>query len=162
MNGYSTAAFGKWHNTPAWETNPAGPFDHWPTGLGFEYFYGFVAGMDEQWYPRLYRNTVAVEPPTNPAGGYHLTTDLANDATRWVQQHDAVSPQKPFFLYFATGATHEPHQVPQEWIDKYKGKFEQGWDKLREETFARQKEFGIIPANAELTPRPKELPAWVR
>jgi arylsulfatase len=160
LNGYSTAAFGKWHNTPAWETNPAGPFDHWPTGLGFEYFYGFVAGMDEQWYPRLYRNTVAVEPPTNPAGGYHLTTDLANDATRWVQQHDAVSPQKPFFLYFATGATHEPHQVPQEWIDKYKGKFEQGWDKLREETFARQKEFGIIPANAELTPRPKELPAW--
>jgi arylsulfatase A-like enzyme len=160
LNGYSTAAFGKWHNTPVWETNPAGPFDHWPTGLGFEYFYGFVAGMDEQWYPRLYRNTVAVEPPTTPAGGYHLTTDLANDATRWVQQHDAVSPQKPFFLYFATGATHEPHQVPQEWIDKYKGKFDQGWDKLREETFARQKEFGIIPANAELTPRPKELPAW--
>ena len=160
LNGYSTAAFGKWHNTPAWETNPAGPFDHWPTGLGFEYFYGFVAGMDEQWYPRLYRNTVAVEPPTTPAAGYHLTSDLANDATRWVQQHDAVAPQKPFFLYFATGATHEPHQVPQEWIDKYKGKFDQGWDKLREETFARQKEFGIIPANAELTPRPKELPAW--
>jgi arylsulfatase len=160
LNGYSTAAFGKWHNTPAWETNAAGPFDHWPTGLGFEYFYGFVKGMDEQWYPRLYRNTIAVEPPTTPAAGYHLTTDLVNDATHWVRQHDAVSPQKPFFLYMATGATHEPHQVPQEWIDKYKGKFDQGWDKLREETFARQKEFGIIPTSAELTPRPKELPSW--
>ncbi len=160
LNGYSTAAFGKWHNTPAWETNPAGPFDHWPTGLGFEYFYGFVSGMNEQYYPRLYRNTIAVEPPATPAAGYHLTTDLADDATHWVQQHDAVAPQKPFFLYFATGATHEPHQAPQQWIDKYKGKFDQGWDKLREETYARQKEFGIIPANAELTPRPKELPAW--
>ncbi len=160
QNGYSTAAFGKWHNTPAWETNAAGPFDHWPTGLGFEYFYGFVAGMDNQWFPRLYRNTTPVEPSATPAEGYHLTTDLANDATNWVRQHDAIAPQKPFFLYFATGAAHEPHHVSQAWIDKYKGKFDQGWDALREQTFANQKEFGIIPPKAELTPRPKELPAW--
>jgi arylsulfatase A-like enzyme len=160
QNGYSTAAFGKWHNTPSWETNPSGPFDHWPTSLGFEYYYGFMGGADSQWHPRLYRNTTAVEPPATPAQGYHLTTDLVNDATHWLQQHDAVAPQKPFFLYFATGATHTPHHVPPQWIEKYKGKFDQGWDKLREETFARQKEFGIIPANAELTPRPKEMPAW--
>jgi arylsulfatase A-like enzyme len=159
-NGYSTAAFGKWHNTPVWETNAAGPFDHWPTGLGFEYYYGFMSGADSQWHPRLYRNTTPVEPPTTPAQGYHFTTDIVNDATHWVQQHDAVAPQKPFFLYLATGATHEPHHVSQQWIDKFKGQFDQGWDKLREATFARQKEFGVIPANAELTPRPKELTAW--
>ncbi|MGA3078881.1 MAG: arylsulfatase [Bryobacteraceae bacterium] len=160
QNGYSTAAFGKWHNTPVWETNPAGPFDHWPTSLGFEYYYGFMGGADSQWHPRLYRNTTAVEPPATPAQGYHLTTDLVNDASRWLQQHDAVSPQKPFFLYFATGATHTPHHVAKEWIEKFAGKFDQGWDSLRQQTFARQREFGIIPANAELTPRPKELPAW--
>jgi arylsulfatase len=160
QNGYSTAAFGKWHNTPVWETNPAGPFDHWPTNLGFEYYYGFMGGADSQWHPRLYRNTVAVEPPATPAQGYHLTTDLVNDASRWVQQHDAVLPYKPFFLYFATGATHTPHHVAKEWIAKFAGTFDQGWDSLREQTYARQKEFGIIPANAELTPRPKELPAW--
>jgi len=159
-NGYSTAAFGKWHNTPVWEINPTGPFEHWPTSLGFEYFYGFQAGEDNQWEPRLFRNTVAVEPPTTKAQGYHLTSDLANDAIKWLHQHDAVAPDKPFFLYFATGATHAPHHVPQEWIDKYKGHFDQGWDKLREETFARQKALGVIPANAELTPRPAELPAW--
>ena len=152
--------FGKWHNTPVWEANPAGPFDHWPTSLGFEYFYGFLGGMDNQWHPRLYRNTTPVEPTTTPAQGYHLTWDLVNQATAWVQQHDAVAPQKPFFLYLASGATHEPHHVPQPWIDKYKGKFDQGWDKLREETYARQKEFGIIPPGTALTPRPQELPAW--
>jgi arylsulfatase A-like enzyme len=160
QNGYSTAAFGKWHNTPVWETDAAGPFDHWPTSLGFEYYYGFMSGADSQWHPRLYRNTTAVEPPATPAQGYHLTTDLVNEALRWVGQHDAVTPQKPFFLYFATGATHEPHHVPKEWINRYKGKFDEGWDKLREETFARQKKLGVIPANAELTPRAKELPAW--
>lgn len=160
QNGYSTAAFGKWHNTPVWETTPAGPFDHWPTSLGFEYYYGFMGGDDSQWYPRLFRNTVAVEPPARPAEGYHLTTDLVNDAIHWVRQHDAVTPQKPFFLYFATGATHEPHHVAKDWIEKYKSKFDQGWDRLREETFARQKEKGVIPASAELTKRPKELPAW--
>jgi arylsulfatase len=161
QNGYSTAAFGKWHNTPVWETNPAGPFDHWPTSLGFEYYYGFMGGADSQWHPRLYRNTVAVEPPATPAEGYHLTTDLVNDASGWLQRHDAVSPQKPFFLYFATGATHTPHHVAKEWIAKFAGKFDQGWDSLRQQTFARQREFGIVPANAELTPRPKEMPAWV-
>jgi arylsulfatase A-like enzyme len=159
-NGYSTAAFGKWHNTPTWEVGPAGPFNHWPNALGFDYYYGFMAADDSQWEPRLYRNNVPAEPWGKPVDGYHLTTDLTNDAIHWLHQHDAVAPQKPFFLYFATGATHEPHQVPQKWIDKYKGKFDQGWDKLREETFARQKAQGIIPANAELTPRPAELPAW--
>ena len=160
QNGYGTAAFGKWHNTPIWEISPAGPFDHWPTGLGFEYFYGFMYGESSQWEPRLYRNTTPVEPAAKPEQGYHLTTDLVNDALGWVRQHDAVASEKPFFLYFATGATHAPHHVPKEWIDKYQGKFDQGWDKLREETFARQKALGVIPANAELTPRPKELPAW--
>ena len=155
-NGYSTAAFGKWHNTPVWEATPAGPFDHWPTGLGFEYFYGFVGAASSQWEPLLYRDTAPVEPPA----GQTLNTDLANDAMRWLHQHDATSSEKPFFIYFATGATHEPHQVPKEWIAPYKGKFDQGWDKLREETFARQKKLGVIPADAELTPRPKELPAW--
>ena len=159
-NGYSTAAFGKWHNTPIWEISPVGPFDHWPTGLGFEYFYGFMCGESSEWEPRLYRDTAPVEPPASFQHGYHLTTDLVNDALHWVREHDAVAPEKPFFLYFATGATHAPHHVPKEWIDKYKGKFDQGWDKLREETFARQKKLGVIPANAELTPRPKELPAW--
>lgn len=159
-NGYSTAAFGKWHNTPTWEISPVGPFEHWPTGLGFEYFYGFLGGEDSQWHPRLYRNTTPVEPGKSTAQGYHLTADLADEAIRWLHQHDAVAPDKPFFLYFATGATHTPHHVAPQWIAKYKGKFDQGWDKLREETFQRQKAAGIIPANAQLTPRPKELPAW--
>jgi arylsulfatase len=160
QNGYSTAAFGKWHNTPLGEVSPVGPFDRWPTGLGFDYFYGFMAAQDNQWHPRLYRNTTPVEPPFDVKDGYHLSADLADDAIRWLHQHDAVAPSRPFFLYFATGATHTPHHVPAEWIAKYKGKFDQGWDKLREETFARQKRLGVIPANAELTPRPKELPAW--
>ncbi|HTZ71925.1 MAG TPA: arylsulfatase [Acetobacteraceae bacterium] len=162
LHGYSTAAFGKWHNTPIWEISPVGPFDHWPTGLGFEYFYGFMGGESSEWEPRLYRDTVPVEPPGGYLHGYHLTVDLVNDALHWVREHDAVSPDKPFFLYFATGATHAPHHVPKEWIDKYRGKFDQGWDKLREETFARQKKLGVIPADAELTKRPKELPAWDR
>jgi arylsulfatase len=158
-NGYSTAAFGKWHNTPTSEVSAAGPFDRWPTGLGFEYFYGFMAGQDDQWVPRLYQNTVAVEPPRTPDKGT-LNTALADDAIRWLHQHDAVAPDKPFFVYFAPGATHKPHQVAAPWIAKYKGKFDEGWDKMREETFKRQKAMGVIPANAELTPRPKELPAW--
>ena len=160
LNGYSTAAFGKWHNTPLWEESPVGPFDRWPTGLGFEYFYGFMGGESSQWEPRLYRDTIPVEPPGGYLHGYHLTHDLVEDALHWVRQHDAVSPDKPFFLYFATGAAHAPHQVAKAWIDKYRGKFDQGWDKLREETFARQKALGVIPPSAELTPRPKEMPAW--
>ncbi len=159
-NGYSTAAFGKWHNTPNQEISLAGPFDRWPTSLGFEYFYGFQAAENSQWTPRLWRNTAPVEPPATPQQGYHLTSDLANDAIAWLHQHDAAAHGKPFFLYFATGATHTPHHVPQAWIDKYKGKFDQGWDKLREETFAHEKALGVVPANAELTPRPAELPAW--
>ncbi len=160
QNGYSTAAFGKWHNTPVWEISASGPFDRWPTGQGFEYFYGFIGGAISQWQPRLYRNTVAVEPPSTPEQGYHLTTDLANDSIRWLHQHEATAADKPFFLYFATGAVHAPLHVAKEWADKYRGKFDQGWDKLREETFARQKKLGVIPADAKLTARPSELPAW--
>jgi arylsulfatase A-like enzyme len=160
LNGYSTAAFGKWHNTPVWEVNSSGPFDRWPTGLGFEYFYGFIGYGTSQYEPNLHRNTEAVEPPATPDEGYHLTTDLADDAIGWVQRHDAVSPDKPFFLYFATGATHSPFHAPKDWGDKFKGKFDQGWDKLREETFRRQKELGVIPEDTELTPRPEELAAW--
>lgn len=159
-NGYSTAAFGKWHNTPYWEISPVGPFDRWPTSLGFDYFYGFQGGAQSQWEPRLYRNTTVVEPPATPAQGYHFTTDITDEAIRWLQTHASVVPDKPYFLYFATGATHEPHHVPKEWIEKYRGQFDQGWDKLREEIFARQKALGVIPAGAELTPRPAELPAW--
>ncbi len=159
-NGYSTAAFGKWHNTPPWQVSPAGPFDRWPTGLGFEYFYGFLTGSDSQYYPRIYRNTIPVEPQATPEQGYHFTVDIANDAIRWLHLHDAVASDKPFFLYFATGATHTPHQVPKEWVDKYKGQFDEGWDKLRQENFERQKKLGVIPANAKLTPRPAGLPAW--
>jgi arylsulfatase len=160
QNGYSTAAFGKWHNTPVWEVSPVGPFDRWPTGLGFEYFYGFMAAMTSQWEPKLYRNTIPVDPPGKPSENYHLTTDLVNDAIRWLHQHDSVAPEKPFFIYFATGATHDPHHVAKEWIAKYKGRFDEGWDTLRERTFGREKSLGVIPADAELTPRPPELPAW--
>lgn len=159
-NGYSTAAFGKWHNTPMWEVNAAGPFDRWPTGLGFEYFYGFLSAQTSQWEPTLYRNTLPADPLAAPRPGYHLTTDLVNDAVSWVHRHDALAPDKPFFLYFATGATHVPHHVPAEWIAKYKGKFDEGWDVLRARSFAQQKKLGVIPANAQLTPRPKEIPAW--
>jgi len=159
-NGYSTAAFGKWHNTPLWEVSPAGPFDRWPTGLGFEYFYGFMKGADNQYYPRLYRDTTPVEPTSTPQQGYDLTTDITNDAIHWLHAHDAVAADKPFFIYYAPGATHFPLQVPNEWIEPYKGEFDQGWDKLREEIFARQKKLGAIPENAELTPRPAGLPAW--
>jgi arylsulfatase A-like enzyme len=159
-NGYSTAAFGKWHNTPTWQVSPAGPFDRWPTGLGFQHFYGFLAGYDNQYYPRLFRDTVPVEPPSTPKQGYSLTTDMTDQAILWLHQQDAVAPDKPFFLYYAPGATHTPHQVPASWIAKYKGKFNAGWDQIRAETFQRQKQLGVIPANAELTPRPDGLPAW--
>jgi arylsulfatase A-like enzyme len=159
-NGYGTAAFGKWHNTPTWQASPIGPFDRWPTGLGFEHFYGFLAGYDNQYYPRLFRDTVPVEPPSTPQQGYSFTTDITNEAIRWIHQQEAVRPDKPFFLYYAPGATHAPHQVPKVWIQKYKGKFDAGWDQIRKETFERQKRLGVIPANAELTPRPAGLPAW--
>ena len=160
-NGYSTAAFGKWHNTPFKEIGPTGPFDHWPTSLGFEYFYGFMNAAESQWEPSdLFRDTTAVEPPSTPAQGYHFTTDIVDEAIKWVHTHEVLAAEKPYFLYLAPGATHEPHHVPKEWIEKYRGQFDQGWDKLRQEIFARQKKLGVIPANAKLTPRPEGLPAW--
>jgi arylsulfatase len=159
-NGYSTAAWGKWHNTPDWETSPIGPFQHWPTGLGFENFYGFQGGETSQWYPQLFRNTTPIEQPKTPAEGYHLTEDLVDDAIAWVERQQSIDPDKPFFVYFATGATHAPLHAPEEWIDKFKGQFDQGWDKVREETLARQKKLGLVPENTKLTPRPPEIPAW--
>lgn len=159
-NGYSTAAIGKWHNTPFWEISPVGPFDRWPTGLGFEYFYGFMAGATSQYETPLYRNTLPVDTVNDAEHGYHFTTDMTNDAINWVQTHLSLAPEKPYFLYYATGAVHEPHHVPQEWIDKYKGRFDQGWDKLRADIFARQQKRGVIPKSAKLTPRPDEIPAW--
>jgi arylsulfatase A-like enzyme len=158
LNGYSTAQFGKCHEVPVWETSPMGPFNQWPTGSGFEHFYGFLGGETNEWSPAIYRDTVPVEPPDDPE--YHFTVDMTDRAIEWIAQQKALMPDKPFFVYFAPGATHAPHHVPKEWADKYKGKFDKGWDALREETFARQKKLGIIPANAELTKRPAEIPAW--
>ena len=157
-NGYSTAAFGKWHNTPPWEAGPTGPFDHWPTNLGFEYFYGFLGGDTNQWSPAPVENTKRIQPPGDP--GYHFMTDMTNRAIDWIRTQKSTEPGKPFFVYFAPGATHAPHHTPQAWIDRFKGQFDQGWDKVREETFARQKELGVVPANTILTPRPKAIPAW--
>jgi arylsulfatase A-like enzyme len=160
LNGYSTAQFGKCHEVPMWETSPMGPFDRWPTGSGFEYFYGFVGGEANQYYPGLFEGTTAVKPPRTPEEGYTLNEDLADRAINWVRQQKALVPDKPFFMYYAPGATHAPHHVPAAWSAKYKGQFDQGWDKLREETFARQKDVGVLPADAELTPRPEEISSW--
>jgi arylsulfatase A-like enzyme len=161
LNGYATAQFGKCHEVPVWETSPAGPFDAWPTGGGgFEYFYGFIGGEAHQWYPSLYEGTTPVEVKKTPEEGYHLVDDMTDKAINWIGQQKALIPDKPFFVYFAPGATHAPHHVPKEWADKYKGKFDQGWDKLREETFARQKKLGVIPPDCQLTARHKEIPAW--
>src|SRR5450432_628322 len=161
LNGYCTAQFGKCHEVPVWETSPVGPFDAWPTGGGgFEHFYGFIGGEANQWYPTLYDGTTPVEPKKTPEEGYHFMDDMTDKAMSWISQQKALAPDKPFFVYFAPGATHAPHHVPKDWADKYKGKFDQGWDKLREETFARQKKLGVIPKNCELTPRHKEIPSW--
>jgi arylsulfatase A-like enzyme len=160
LNGYSTAQFGKCHEVPVWETSPMGPFDAWPTGSGFEHFYGFIGGETNQWAPAIYRDTVPVEPDRTAEEGYHFTEDMTDHAIDWVRQQKALMPDKPFFVYFAPGATHAPHHVPKQWIDKYKGEFDEGWDALREETLARQKELGVVPADAELTARPAEIPAW--
>src|SRR6478752_6633692 len=161
LNGYSTAQFGKCHEVPVWQSSPMGPFDAWPSGGGgFETFYGFIGGENNQWDPALYEGTTPVEPPATPEEGYHLTEDLADHAISWVRQQKALMPDKPFFVYFAPGATHAPHHVPSEWIDKYAGRFDDGWDAQRERTFARQKELGVIPADAELTERHAEIPAW--
>jgi len=158
QNGYSTAAFGKWHLIPNDEASPIGPFDRWPVGLGFEKFYGFLGGETDQYEPTLYEGTAPVHRPAG--GNYHLNEDLAEQAVRWMQLQKSLAPQRPFFLYFATGATHAPLQVPRPWIDRYQGQFEQGWDALREETFARQIALGVVPADAELTPRHEQIPAW--
>jgi arylsulfatase len=161
LNGYATAHFGKCHEVPVWETSSAGPFNAWPTGGGgFEHFYGFIGGEANQWYPTLYDGTTPVEVERTPEEGYHLVEDMTDRAIHWIGQQKLLMPDKPFFVYFAPGATHAPHHVPKEWADKYKGKFDQGWDKLREETFARQKKLGVIPPDCELTARHKEIPAW--
>jgi arylsulfatase A-like enzyme len=161
LNGYSTAQFGKCHEVPVWETSPLGPFNQWPTGGGgFEYFYGFIGGETNQWYPAIYEGTTPMEQNKSPEEGYHFTEDMTNKAMGWVRQQKALMPDKPFFMYFAPGATHAPHHVPKEWIDKYRGKFDRGWDTLREETFARQKALGVIPADAVLTKRPAEISAF--
>ncbi len=161
LNGYSTAQFGKCHEVPVWQTSPAGPYDAWPTGGGgFEYFYGFIGGEANQWYPTLYEGTVPAKIDKTPEEGYHLVADMTDKALKWIGQQKALTPDKPFFVYFAPGATHAPHHVPKEWADKYKGKFDQGWDKLREETIARQKKLGVVPKDCELTRRHDEIPAW--
>ena len=156
--GYNTAAIGKWHNTPANQTTAMGPFDRWPTGHGFDYFYGFIAGETSQWEPRLFENTNAVEPPHSEK--YHLSEDLAQHGIDWLRRHQAFSPDKPFFLYWAPGAGHGPHQIFKEWADKYKGKFDDGWDAYRERVFARQKQLGWIPADTKLTPRADNMASW--
>jgi arylsulfatase len=161
LNGYSTAQFGKCHEVPVWQTSPMGPFDQWPTGGGgFEYFYGFIGGETNQWDPAIYEGTTPVEPPKTAEEGYHFTEDMTDKAISWVRQQKALMADKPFFVYFAPGACHAPHHVPKEWADKYKGKFDQGWDKLREESLARQKKLGVVPQSAELTKRPNEIQAW--
>jgi arylsulfatase A-like enzyme len=161
LNGYATAQFGKCHEVPVWETSPAGPFDAWPTGGGgFEYFYGFIGGEAHQWYPTLYEGTNPVEVKKTPEEGYHFMEDMTDKAIGWIGQQKALIPDKPFFVYFAPGAAHAPHHVPKEWADKYKGKFDQGWDKLREEIFARQRDLKVIPGDCQLTQRHKEIPSW--
>lgn len=161
LNGYSTAQFGKCHEVPVWQTSPMGPFDAWPTGGGgFEYFYGFLGGETNQYYPAIYEGTTPIEPEKTPEQGYHFTEDMTDKAIKWIGQQKALMADKPFFVYFAPGATHAPHHVPPEWIDKYKGQFDQGWDQLREQIFARQKDLGVIPADSQLTDRHAQIPAW--
>ena len=159
MNGYSTAAFGKYHETPPWEASVSGPFDRWPTGSGFDKFYGFIGGETNQWHPMVYDGTTRVYPKVDDPG-YHFTTDMTNQALAWMNTQQSLTPQKPFYLYFATGATHAPHHAPKAYVDKYKGKFAQGWDKLREETLARQKQLGVVPTNTILAPKPEAIKDW--
>ncbi len=156
--GYKSAAIGKWHNTPADQTTAMGPFDRWPNGHGFDYFYGFLAGETSQWEPRLFENRNPVEPPHSEK--YHLSEDLAEKAVTWLRHHQAFSADKPFFLYWAPGAGHGPHHIFKEWADKYKGKFDDGWDAYRERVFKRQKDMGWIPADTQLTLRDKTMPGW--
>lgn len=158
LNGYSTGAFGKWHETAAWETSLSGPFDRWPTQQGFDKFYGFIGGETDQWYPLIYDGVTKVNPPEMEE--YHFTTDMTNQAINWVKAQQSLTPDKPFFVYFATGAVHAPHHVPKKWSDKYRGKFDRGWDAIREESFKRQKEMGLIPENTVLPPKPSDISDW--
>jgi len=160
LNGYSTGQFGKCHEVPVWETSPMGPFDRWPTGSGFEHFYGFIGGETNQYFPALYDGTTAIEPPATPEEGYHFTEDMTDKAISWMRQQKALMPDKPFFMYYAPGATHAPHHVPKEFIDRYKGQFDEGWDALREQILVRQKELGVVPPETELSARHEEIPAW--
>jgi arylsulfatase len=159
-NGYGTAWFGKNHNTPDWESSVAGPFDRWPTGMGFDYFYGFIGGETDQYYPVLFENTVAVEPDKTPEEGYHLMTDMTDRAINWMRYAKGVAPQKPVLMYFAPGAAHAPHHSPKAWREKFKGQFDAGWDAVREATYKRQLDRGIIPADTQLTPRPDWVAPW--
>ena len=160
LNGFSTAQFGKCHEVPVWETSPMGPYDNWPTGSGFEYFYGFIGGEAHQYYPAIYEGTIPVEPEKTPQEGYHLMEDMTDKAIKWVRQQKSLMGDKPFFMYFAPGATHAPHHVPAEWADKYKGEFDGGWETLREQILARQKKLGVVPSDAQLTPRHEQIPEW--
>jgi arylsulfatase A-like enzyme len=161
LNGYSTAQLGKCHEVPVWQTSPMGPFDAWPSGGGgFEYFFGFIGGETNQYYPAIYEGTTPVEPEKTPEEGYHFTEDMTDKAIKWARQQKSLMPGKPFFMYFAPGATHAPHHVPTEWSDKYKGRFDDGWDPLREEILERQKELEVVPPDTELTARHEEIPAW--
>ncbi|MBL8823788.1 MAG: arylsulfatase [Planctomycetia bacterium] len=159
-NGYSTSWLGKNHNTPDWESSIAGPFDRWPTGLGFDYFYGFIGGETHQYYPVIFENQTPVEPSKSPEEGYHFMADMTDKAINWMRYSKSVAPQKPFLMYFAPGAAHAPHHAPKEWRDKFKGKFDAGWEKVREETFERQKKLGVIPPDTKLTPRPEWVQEW--
>ena len=158
-NGYNTSWFGKMHNVPDWMSSQAGPFDMWPTGLGFEYFYGFLGGDSDQWHPALYENTMPIEPYLGDPN-YILDRDLADKAIGWMRMQHALAPQKPWLLYYCTGTAHAPHHAPKDWITKYKGQFDQGWDKVREETLARQIKLGVVPPSTQLTKRPEQLAAW--
>ena len=158
--GYSTGAWGKWHNTPAEDTTAAGPFEDWPTGLGFEYFYGFLAGEASHYEPHLVRNTTVVAPPKTPEEGYHLSENLADDAVDWLRNHKALQADRPFFMYWASGCLHGPHHIMKEWADRYAGKFDDGWDAYRQRVFERAKEKGWIPQDCELTDRDERMKAW--
>ena len=158
LNGYSTGAFGKWHETAAWETSVSGPFDRWPTRQGFDKFYGFIGGETDQWFPLIYDGVTRITPPETE--GYHFTVDMTDQAIKWMKAQQSMTPDKPFFMYYATGAVHAPHHVPKKWADKYKGKFDAGWDAIRAETVARQKKLGVIPANTNLGPKPEDIKDW--
>ncbi len=158
LNGYSTAAFGKWHETAAWETSVSGPFDRWPTHQGFDKFYGFIGGETDQWAPLIYDGVKKVNPPKME--NYHFTTDMTNQAINWVKAQQSMTPDKPFFVYYATGAVHAPHHVSKEWSDKYKGKYDKGWDAVRNETMAKQKQMGIIPSDTKLPEKPEDIKDW--